>query len=1116
MGAAGSSDILFALDGTLTVTTSGAGGDVFITTLSNGSTSAAATLGNINSGSGGGDNIIISAGGAVTQAASTSITSSTLSLEGTGPFTLTNTTNNVGTLGVNSSNAVSFTDTNALTVGTVTSLSGGSTVGITTAGENVSLTTLNSGTLTISDDVSIGGGTLTITNSGAATQGTGDTIIATNLLLQGSGTVTFTDAGNDFDTVSANAGGAISLTDLDSLSIGTAGGVSGLTTSNDDVSIQTTGALSIDVGGVGLGSGDFLIDTAGGAVTQSTAIVADFLQIEAAGAVTLTNANNDVDTVAVESTGSVSLTDTDTLTLGTVSNGFGTTSGIVSGNDVTLTTGSTLTGTAAPITGDELTISSGGAVTLTNGSTDVNSVTASLSGAGDDFSLFDTDAITISSISTTNGSVTVSSGGAQTITTINAGSGDVTLSATAGSITTPGSSTAILGNALRVTATAGNIGAAGSSLKTDVGSFPTLTAGGTVINVSEAGDINTSSVAVDANGSATVTLTAGANLNYNGDITTSGFDSDDSLVLDVTDPVANSLNLSADMLAGNGLDVTFADPVTLTGSGSTISLGAGSNVVFSSTVDGSATDGASLSVTADNITLNGDVSVDGGSEFIRLSGSGSTIIIALDTVLRTDNLELIGSVRSVPDPNDPTDQTDLTIAPQTFDGRDVVIGPGSAVLGTATLLALNGFDGDLGIGANSSASSITSTNPEFYGNVFITGALILDTTTGSVTVVGLGDITFQGGGQLTAETVNLIALGNDGSAVGLPAGTVSSQGGLVIDDNAGTPTPPGFIDTSNLVVVGGQLGSDSAELGAGLSGTVNGILEVLTANEEAFLDNFGAARSGDGGLSLALADAFNQAFASAGISASSTGFSSIVSASFVGTITTNFTTPTLETGEVATGVSESLFALTSIFILSGNELLVPPQMNPNLPQRPDDPGVEDPQTDEELEINEEWQVFYNEDLVEFLIGEGYVRADENGEVLPEDQALFERYTQLLIDVYEDLRAQEREALAAQLGEDIDFGPAESSEEEGEPEETDAEQEETPDSDEPADTDPDSEDTDTEGTEPQSDTDSSAGFTPANGAREIVGHIGHAWRDGGMGFESRRWRRAVNPWVRFKV
>ena len=155
-------------------------------------------------------NVTLNAGGAVTQ--TQAITAGGLELLGTGPYTLTNGSNDVGTIAANTGGAISYTDANSLVVGTVNA-----TPGVTTTGN------------------------LTLNAGGAVTQT--QAIAAAGLELLGTGPYTLTNGSNDVGTIAANTGGTISYTDANNLTVGTVNATSGISTTGN-------GAVTLNAGGV--------------------------------------------------------------------------------------------------------------------------------------------------------------------------------------------------------------------------------------------------------------------------------------------------------------------------------------------------------------------------------------------------------------------------------------------------------------------------------------------------------------------------------------------------------------------------------------------------------------------------------------------------------------------------------------------------------------------------------------------------------------------------------------------------------------------------------------------------------------------------------------------------
>src|SRR2546429_558462 len=71
------------------------------------------------------------------------------------------------------------------------------------------------------DDITLGGGNLTLNVVGNVTQTAGNVITASGLQLLGSGRVHLDESGNNVVTLAANYSGTVSYTDADALTIGT-------------------------------------------------------------------------------------------------------------------------------------------------------------------------------------------------------------------------------------------------------------------------------------------------------------------------------------------------------------------------------------------------------------------------------------------------------------------------------------------------------------------------------------------------------------------------------------------------------------------------------------------------------------------------------------------------------------------------------------------------------------------------------------------------------------------------------------------------------------------------------------------------------------------------------
>jgi len=137
-----------------------------------------------------------------------------------------------------------------------------------------------------------------------------EAISASGLELLGSGSYTLTNPANDIATLAANTTGAINFRDSNDFNIGTVNTTFGITTPNN------------------------LTLNAGGDVTQTQKILANGLELLGSDSYTFTNSDNEIITLAGNTTGSINYTDSNNLTVGTVS----TTTGITTnGGDIALT-----------------------------------------------------------------------------------------------------------------------------------------------------------------------------------------------------------------------------------------------------------------------------------------------------------------------------------------------------------------------------------------------------------------------------------------------------------------------------------------------------------------------------------------------------------------------------------------------------------------------------------------------------------------------------------------------------------------------------------------------------------------------------------------------------------
>ncbi|MGB0372644.1 MAG: filamentous hemagglutinin N-terminal domain-containing protein [Opitutales bacterium] len=235
----------------------------------------------------------------------------------------------------------------------------------------------SSGSIDIDGALNVGTNSLSIVSDGLVSQSAA--ITASGLSLSGAGTKTLDNALNDVDTL-ASSGGSVSYTDADGFSVGSV--------SVDGVSIDgisTAGTLTLSTSGT---------------VTQAEAISASTLTLNGTGGVyTLLDTSNDIDTL-IGNTGTVSLTEDDGLSLGTIN-----------ATTLDLTSTGTITNSGAITVSSDATFKTlndaGATITLDNAGNAFGTVSAQVRNSADsaargaDISLTNTGDLVLGAITTT-------------------------------------------------------------------------------------------------------------------------------------------------------------------------------------------------------------------------------------------------------------------------------------------------------------------------------------------------------------------------------------------------------------------------------------------------------------------------------------------------------------------------------------------------------------------------------------------------------------------------------------------------------------------------------------------------------------------------------------------
>jgi hypothetical protein len=725
-----------------------------------------------------------SAGG-VTENSGAALTAASLVLTGTGTFTLAQAGNNVGTLAASVNGALTYTDVDQLTVGSVRG-----TDGVNTGGHDLTLRTV--GLLTLGDggtteqDVTASGATVTLASAGVA-QASNSKLTAASLLLQGNGSFTLGNAANAVGTLAANVSGSghsLQFTNAGALTVGQVGSTAGLSTTSGSITVQASGTVTLSRQVNAGSSGSVTITATAGNIQVNADVLSTAGSSGSAGDGTGTLTLH-ADAGSLSGTGTLkasgaggraTLTAATGITVNTSVQDLSaqnSTSGNITVNeadDITLLGVSTLgsngsisvASAAGQITVSGAVSANGsGAVQFTAASGVMLTATGSVSTSGPYTVSADSDANGAGVYSQAAGS-TVSSGVVNITAsdvnlsgTITSGSADVTLAPSTAGATIgieDASKQFTLTNAelSRITTTGVlHIGSAANTGGITIGTDASIAQAKNLAFLT--GSTITVNGAVSTTGGGTVTLTNGGTLS----ITAAGAMSlDGAFTQNGTGAVSTAGNITT-----TNDTIHFTSAVTLTGD-VTLSTGSGAgDITFDSTVNGPST-----------------LTLDAGTGAVNLAGA-------------------VGGLQPL---------QGLTVSSAAAASLPAVKSRAGGIQVTATAITLNG---DLNTTAAATAGPVALTGGVTLGATTVQ-ITTHSTTDGSVTVTGATDASASGAQSLTVQ-----AGGGDVAFTGAVGGsrrlnnlTVSSAhdlsaGGIraaafTQSAGSGTTTLSGAIDTS--------------------------------------------------------------------------------------------------------------------------------------------------------------------------------------------------------------------------------------------------------------------------------------------------------------------------------
>ena len=593
-------------------------------------------------------------------------------------------------------------------------------------------------------DVFSTGGAVTL-SANSITSG-GIPIIVGGLTTLSGGTISLTSAANDFNTVSVNAAGGVTLTDINALVLG------------------TISASSLNV-------------TAGGAITQSGAATVSGASSFAAGAnpITLTNAGNDFGAVTLTGS-SASITDANSLVLGTVSLGSGSLAVSASGAITQ----------SGPITAGLATFNAGAnPITLTNAGNDFSGAVAL---TGTSVSITDANALTLGAVNVS--SLNVTAGGAITqsapLTVIGtssfaAGANPITL-ANAGNDF--GGAVSLGGGAVSITDTnALTLGLVNASSLTANGTSITQDASG--VTVSGTATLNAGSIFLISatNNFATVVATSGGLVALQ-DANAIALGATNAGSLQVT--AGGAITQTGPITAGSSSFFAGANPITLTNAGNDftgpVTLGGGAVAITdANALTLSGVNASSLTVNAASITQDASGVVVSGTSTL---SAGSITLTSATNDFGTVSAASAGSVFL-------TDANALILGTTSASSLTVTAGGAITQSGAAAVSGTSSF------AAGANPITLTNASNDFGGAVSLTGGIVAITDVNAISfgASSAGSLTVNAGGAITqtapittgaasfnagANPITLMGAGNDFTG----AVTLTGSSASITDANA--------------------------------------------------------------------------------------------------------------------------------------------------------------------------------------------------------------------------------------------------------------------------------------------------------------------------------------------